>query len=879
MSQVNARRSLLHGTALVGGLCAALWGGAAVAQVQTYSFDIPSEPLSVALRDYARVSGQQIIFTDDLVAGKHTAALHGTYSADDALAHLLTGTTLMVERSPTGAIMVRPKNAQAASSEAAETNAGQIETVTVTGTHLHNVEALAPLTTLTHDEMLNQGYTRLDEALQQLPQNSRDGASEESNFAGPNDNYNYSFGSGVNLRGLGPGATLTLLNGRRMPPTSFGASVDISTIPVSAIDRVEILTDGASAVYGSDAIGGVVNVITKKDYSGIETGVRLSGVSEGKDPNYGGYILGGFGWEGGNLLINFDHESDRRLLGENRRIEATAPKPDFLLPDQEKSSLFADLEQDVTSRLHFSSNALYAYRTYLWQNHATYFGQGVSRLSGSTRQLVASAQIDYRLSTEWTATVQAQYSREDDYGRSVVPYPGLFIIDSKSRYTYIVPSFDARIDGTVFELPGGAVQLALGVQGRHESFRSSSYYAPPFVDQSHVSPPGTRSVFSAYGEILVPIVGNTNAVPLVQKLFVDVTGRYDRYSDFGSTFNPKFSVKWDLSDEISLNSSYAKSFRAPLFFETGTGLSRYGYVVDATDPASPTGTTTTLLIDGANPDLKPERATSLAGTIKYQPEIVPGLTTQLSYFDINYTRRIERLIDQGFYTNVIVDAAELGPFVNLSPTLAQVNAALATIPVTNISSQVGPFTPADIKAIAEIGYVNAASSVARGFDISVRYDRDEEFGHIYLDATGTLFTNYNEQVTPTSANFNIANTAYNPLRFRAKTNVGWSNQRWTANVRLNYSNAYHNPGDPTCQNVLGCPIASWTTVDASISYTTPDDDDTYWGRGIRVGLDVTNLFDNAPPFVRNPNNPALFYDTVNASALQRAFALTLTKKW
>src|SRR5258706_9064002 len=117
MLKLNARQKFLRGSALVGSLCIALWSSVALAQ--TYSFDIPPEPLSVALRDYARVSGQQIIFTNDLVSGKRAPALHGTYSADDALAHLLSGTTLVVERSPTGAIMVRSKNAEAAQNEGA----------------------------------------------------------------------------------------------------------------------------------------------------------------------------------------------------------------------------------------------------------------------------------------------------------------------------------------------------------------------------------------------------------------------------------------------------------------------------------------------------------------------------------------------------------------------------------------------------------------------------------------------------------------------------------------------------------------------------------------------------------------------------------------
>src|SRR3546814_4104538 len=85
---------------------------------------------------------------------------------------------------------------------------------------------------------------------------------------------NITGGSALNLRGLGPDASLTLLNGHRMSYGGFSQAIDISAIPVEAVDRVEIVADGASAIYGSDAVGCVANVILKRDFDGVVLGVR-----------------------------------------------------------------------------------------------------------------------------------------------------------------------------------------------------------------------------------------------------------------------------------------------------------------------------------------------------------------------------------------------------------------------------------------------------------------------------------------------------------------------------------------------------------------------------------------------------------------------------
>jgi iron complex outermembrane recepter protein len=186
----------------------------------------------------------------------------------------------------------------------------QPEEVVVTGTHIRAAPVGVKLITITQEDILAGGFTRIEEALRVLPQNFGGGPREDTrpppNMGDVTSGTNVAKGSTLNLRGLGGGATLVLVNGRRVSPSGSEALfTDISQLPLSAVERIEVLTDGASALYGSDAVGGVVNVILRRDYRGATTSVRLADGAGGTQDWQVSQLLGG-AWQTGSA--NFSYE-------------------------------------------------------------------------------------------------------------------------------------------------------------------------------------------------------------------------------------------------------------------------------------------------------------------------------------------------------------------------------------------------------------------------------------------------------------------------------------------------------------------------------------------------------------------------------------------
>ena len=208
---------------------------------------------------------------------------------------------------------------EADSADDPEEEAVELRRVVVTGSRLNRppTELSGNLIVIDSDAIRASGEVTLAGVLRQLPQNIN-GTSEVFGSR-LNGATNFSGAATVNLRGIGSESTLVLVDGRRLGYSGvLGGVTDVSTIPLSMVERVEVLLDGASAVYGSDAIGGVVNIITKKDYQGVDVNVNYA------RPHKSGYdettlgVSGGFAWDGGRATLGYEYFKDSGLDASGR---------------------------------------------------------------------------------------------------------------------------------------------------------------------------------------------------------------------------------------------------------------------------------------------------------------------------------------------------------------------------------------------------------------------------------------------------------------------------------------------------------------------------------------------------------------------------------
>jgi iron complex outermembrane receptor protein len=209
--------------------------------------------------------------------------------------------------------------------QAPASNAQNLGRVEITGSSIKRLagEGALPVQVITHDDLQKQGVSSAEQLISLLSMNGNgldNLASNADVVAGAQRGNNGS--SGANLRSQGSGSTLVLLNGRRVAASGLnGGVVDLTVIPFSAIDRVEILTAGGSAVYGADAVGGVINFILRKDYKGLEV-EAFEDATQHKGGNIGRVsVTGGMGdldADKYNVMFSFTHQDNQQLRGDQR---------------------------------------------------------------------------------------------------------------------------------------------------------------------------------------------------------------------------------------------------------------------------------------------------------------------------------------------------------------------------------------------------------------------------------------------------------------------------------------------------------------------------------------------------------------------------------
>lgn len=249
------------------------------------------------------------------------------------------------------------QNAASGDAQRAKDQVKTLDNVTVTGSRIKrtDVEAALPITIIQKAEIEAQGITSAEQLLQQLniASNGPDGLAANSGVAPPGTRGNNGV-SGANLRGQGADATLVLLNGRRVAAHGLaGQVVDLNSIPFAAIERVEVLRDGASAVYGTDAIGGVINFITRKNYQGVSLSGGVDVTQEGGGNIYHGGILAGWGdldsdrW---NAWVAVNVKKNKILTGSQRDF-ANSFQPERGLSPDTRGTPFANVVSGTNSMI------------------------------------------------------------------------------------------------------------------------------------------------------------------------------------------------------------------------------------------------------------------------------------------------------------------------------------------------------------------------------------------------------------------------------------------------------------------------------------------------------------------------------------------------
>lgn len=284
MTNPKARSTLLRSSALASLLYLNPVGGAAWAQSATYSFDIPAEPLAAALHDFARISGEQIIFTDDLVAGRRTPALHGSYTPDAALSYLLAGTNLVVERSENGGAMIRRTDDTRPTrlGDAGRALPSNVEEIVVTAEKREErlKDVPVPMSVLKAEELATKSQVMLRDYFSTVPGVVLSPGSQSQQT--------------LAIRGISTGAQYPTVAvvvddipfGGTGPNTNGQFVPDIDP---GDLARIEVLRGPQGTLYGADSLGGLIKFVTIdpsfSGYSGrVEAGA--SSVYNGDEPGF-----------------------------------------------------------------------------------------------------------------------------------------------------------------------------------------------------------------------------------------------------------------------------------------------------------------------------------------------------------------------------------------------------------------------------------------------------------------------------------------------------------------------------------------------------------------------------------------------------------------
>lgn len=846
-------------------------------------------------------------------------------------------------------------------------------TITVTGSRIRGIAPVgSAVIALDAQKIQDEPVISTNDILRRVPQVVSLGANRAGGSA-QNGAANATRGAGINQRGLSTNATLLLYDGKRFPPQGTqGQFTDPSVIPSIALARVEVVADGSSAIYGSDAVAGVVNLILRRNFSGLEARARY-GLTDGDYREKQFALLGGQKWSGGSIMLAGEYTKNNTLFGrdldffqnDNRpnggrdlRVANCAPgtitsggvpfaipaggvtaanagsltrnttnrcfyDTDLaVIPNQKRYSVVGHVSQEIGSVRLFadgfwsrrsgtlpllanvnatvpSTNPFYVappgstpglcaanigvptgtrcvtvayslfpsigtisrpYHARSWNGSAGiefkpfgdfravgYFAHGrAEEVDDRRRNGVNAGALQAALNSTDPATAFNVFGGPNNPATIATITDNLFVITGRTRLSV----FNGQLDGSLFELPGGRVRIAAGVEHRKE-YTYTELLSGRSASPLRVADSGSRNVDAIFGELFVPIVGAGNAMAGVERLNLSLALRHEKYSDFGSTTNPKIGVTYQPLGGVTLKATYGTSFRAPTFTEVSTVAGGAGLYFDTLP--GPNGNLQGIGVAGGNPDLKPETAKTWSAGVEFAPRSLRGLVATLNYFHIDYTDQIQALRGTpGLLTNPLYQQ-----FVQFNPSSAEVAALVASgLPINSAINQ------SLVTFIADGRRQNLGTTKLRGIDFTATYNWKMAGAEFDAGVQGTYITDYLFEAVPGSGLIDVRNTIGFNQKFRSQADIGARVGGARARVTWNHLNGYYNTTvTPRAR------INAYNTVDLLLGYDINE----------RFGLsfDVRNLLNEDPPFVDTVGG----YDPQASNPVPRLYALTASMKF
>lgn len=859
---INRRHRLLGGIAAIGIMSvtpATAWASPSTA----IELDLAEQPLADALVAIGKASGVEVMFESGELAGKRAPALRGVLDPRVAVDLLLRDSGLVADWQGDVLVIRRLVDEDAQIKEDESTD------IIVTGSRIRGAPPASPVIRLTSEDIRNAGQTDLGQTLRSIPQNFNGGQNPGVGYGIRGaDNANVNSGSSPNLRGLGPDATLTLLNGRRLAYGGVSNAIDISAIPVDAVDRVEVVADGASALYGSDAIAGVVNILLKRDFQGVSVSGRWGAATDGGDVEQQYGALGGGQWGSGGLIAAVDWSRNSAISARHRSYTAEADDTTTLHPEQRSTSALLSLHQTLgESGLTFSADMLYNERKHRilvpFSGTAPYDYYGTIGRARSERFSIAP-QLSAKIGG-WALGAGLVHARDKAHLSSIYADGGIDQYDTRSCLCNRLTSAELTADGGLIRLPAGTMRVAVGGGYREnrldQNRRRISFVGAP--DQLSGFSATQRSWYG-YGELFVPLIAPGMAVPAIERLSLTAAMRYERYRGMGEVATPKLGVVANLSPGIKLSANWGKSFKAPTLYQQF--LSQDALLLNVA--GAPVGSTM-IYLAGGNPGLVPERSTNWTATAGFAPATVPGLDLELSYFDIAYSRRVVTPIASttGVLANPIYQA-----FVTLAPSLAEQQAAIAlsSLGLNNLTG--GAYDPSRVLGIVDNRYTNVARQRTKGVDLSARYRADLAGGGSLTLSAAASYIDGERQFLAGQSYQPVAGTIFNSPHWRMRSGVvvdkgGLSVAAWLSHVG----------GVTDDRTATLAAVAGQTMLDLTLRYRTGEGSAPT--SNMEFALTAQNLLNDKPAIIRTDRVQYAPYDSTNYSAIGRFIGLSITKRW